>query len=482
METRLETGRGIFEVLAHVCGSPLEALRQFVENAADATEQASKERGSIQVRLVRNDDATLRELIVEDNGIGLSSDSMVQVLRNIGDSEKVNLALRGEKGIGILAFALIAQELHLNSRPRAKAPSACLVLRLEGLKQGKGQVLSPCPKHARREQGTTVHLTGILPEASKAFGWRRIKEYLGREFDSDLRRRLYTLTLVDGTYSEPVEPRRYRGVPVVVQTLPLDSLGHASVEIHMLPIEVPDASISLHGRSGVRICPITSLEAFQRPPWQDQRLEGYIRCDQLKLTANKASVVEDQVFWGLSAALKALEPRLKQEIAKATQEHLQRRLGRVLRRVDFMVDRFLRYLEEGAPLAAPESKHNGNKSVPSQPVVRSHQARHQPPARILHFELAEPEESQSHWRSWPDGGAELIRVNKEHLDFLEAEWDESRCARYLFALWAKEHLLTEYGSDSRKVADELVGWLNKAELLLGRAAAARYAPQAAGQA
>ena len=32
----LHTGPGVFEVLAHVCRSPSEALKQFVENAADA--------------------------------------------------------------------------------------------------------------------------------------------------------------------------------------------------------------------------------------------------------------------------------------------------------------------------------------------------------------------------------------------------------------------------------------------------------------
>ena len=43
----LHTGPGVFEVLAHVCRSPSEALKQFVENAADAIEQAKTEEGQI---------------------------------------------------------------------------------------------------------------------------------------------------------------------------------------------------------------------------------------------------------------------------------------------------------------------------------------------------------------------------------------------------------------------------------------------------
>ena len=39
-KVELHTGPGIFEVLASVCRNPQEALKQFVENAADAIEQA----------------------------------------------------------------------------------------------------------------------------------------------------------------------------------------------------------------------------------------------------------------------------------------------------------------------------------------------------------------------------------------------------------------------------------------------------------
>ena len=41
----LHTGPGVFEVLSHVCRSPQEAMKQFVENAADAIEQVGTEEG-----------------------------------------------------------------------------------------------------------------------------------------------------------------------------------------------------------------------------------------------------------------------------------------------------------------------------------------------------------------------------------------------------------------------------------------------------
>src|SRR5512139_1313196 len=125
----LHTGPGVFEVLAHVCRNPQEALKQFVENAADAIDEASHDEAShgevhsedsyIHIRLqyepVDGDRRALKRIAIEDNGTGMAAEKMKSVLQRIGDSEKINLALRGEQGIGLLAFALIAQELHLAS-------------------------------------------------------------------------------------------------------------------------------------------------------------------------------------------------------------------------------------------------------------------------------------------------------------------------------------------------------------------------------
>ncbi len=116
-KVRLHTGPGVFAVLANVCRNPQEALKQFVENAADAIDQAKTEEGYIRVKLEYEPadnglkQGILRRLAIEDNGGGMTREKMNQVLRRIGDSEKINLALRGEQGIGLLAFALIAQEL-----------------------------------------------------------------------------------------------------------------------------------------------------------------------------------------------------------------------------------------------------------------------------------------------------------------------------------------------------------------------------------
>ena len=120
-KVQLHTGAGVFEVLANVCRNPLEALKQFVENAADAIEQANTDEGHIWLRLQYQPEGnghtggSLKSIAIEDNGSGMTLDKMKQVLHRIGDSEKFNLALRGEQGIGLLAFPLISEEVHLAS-------------------------------------------------------------------------------------------------------------------------------------------------------------------------------------------------------------------------------------------------------------------------------------------------------------------------------------------------------------------------------
>ena len=54
---KLHTGPGVFEVLVNVCRNPQEALKQFVENAADAIEQAEKIRRTVENKLFQSPQA-----------------------------------------------------------------------------------------------------------------------------------------------------------------------------------------------------------------------------------------------------------------------------------------------------------------------------------------------------------------------------------------------------------------------------------------
>jgi hypothetical protein len=487
-KVRLHTGPGVFEVLANVCRNPQEALKQFVENAADAIDQAKTEEGYIWLRLEYapggngQKQGILRRIAVQDNGIGMTREKMNQVLHRIGDSEKLHLALRGEQGIGLLAFALIAQELHIASTAEEGSPSSCLVLKRPWLKRGYAEVVERCPAHEHTQHGTTAYLEGILPEIAPQLSKERTKLFLGQQFASDLRANLYTMSISDGGDFEQIHSQRFRGVKVMATSLPLGRAASAFVELYVLPWEMPDASISLYGRRGTRICSLTDLHDFKAMPWLDQRLEGYIRCDRLKRTADKTAVVQDEVYRAFVTELRQLEPKIQQLILDVSTESQERRFNIILSRAGKLIDKFLRYREKGllASLSLPtpgegqRGNGDGKQSRPQplpQPGLSAVTIPETPPpamraTRAPYIKLKSLPREKSDYRSWYDPGEGVILINREHAEFLLSQREDRRCLRYLFSIWAKESLLQEYGADAEKVADELVGTLAEAEPLL----------------
>jgi len=484
VQVELKTGLGIFEVLSHVCRSPLDAFKQFVENAADAIEQAGEKEGCIRIEvkygLASDRQQVVNSLIVEDNGIGMNAQKMQQILQHIGDSEKLNYALRGEKGIGILAFATITKELHISSTEKDGFAASCLILKRDLLKAGLGEVNRQCPLHSGSKRGTTAYLIDILPEVTAQLSKRRIKDYLSREFATDLRRNLYTLLIRDNEHYEYIEPQRYRGVKALAMDIPLGRFGHASAELYVLPVSAPDATVSLYGRGGTRVCYLVELEDFKKQPWIGQQLEGYIRCDYLKRTADKTAVIQNEVYRALVVELKALESYIGEQIQRVAQEYQSRRLAKVIRSTEEFINKFVSYIggEVALEKLFPARRRVGEgvavpKKPPSKPEEKpalAELAAQRPRAipRPLFIQLCSPPVDKVQLRSWYDADTGLIHINREHADFLEAEQEDRRFMRYLFALWVKEHLLPEYQGDAERIADEMVGLLIKAELPFSR--------------
>jgi len=486
-KVRLHTGPGVFEVLANVCRNPQEALKQFVENAADAIEQAKTDEGHISLKLQYEPvgdgqtGSSLKSIAIHDNGMGMTPEKMKQVLQRIGDSEKINLALRGEQGIGILAFALIAQELHLASTVAEGSPSSCLVLKRSWLRRGHAEVIEQCPAHTHSHRGTIAYLEGILPEIAPQLSKARIKDYLGRQFASDLKANLYDMSISDDHSFEQIHPQRFRGVKVLSASLSLGRAGSAFAELYVLPWEMTDATISLYGRGGTRICSLTDLDDFNAMPWLDQRLEGYIRCDRLKRTADKTTVVQNQVFNAFRAELQRLEPKIQELILKVSAESQERRFNIILNRVGRLIDKFLRYRERGllTDLTLITQASTGRrdnivkraeqlmtKQEPSIEEVKSGRPVVRVSTLAPHIKLYPPPQDKVSYRSWYDPNQGVICINREHTEFLLSQREDQRCVRYLFSIWAKESLLQEYGAQAEKVADEMIGVLAEAEPLL----------------
>ncbi|MBI4282718.1 MAG: ATP-binding protein [Chloroflexi bacterium] len=477
-EVRLQTGLHIFEVLANVCHSPLEAMEQFVENAADAVEQTGVAGGCIRIHLEHSAEGQEASsmIMVEDNGIGLGPEKMRQVVQRIGDSEKVGQVLRGEKGIGLLSFASIAQELHLCSRDVRDGPSSsCLVLKRERLRDSVAQVMTPCPQNHQVKRGTRAYLMGILPEVAPLLSRARIKRHLGREFAADLRGNLYGLFIGDKHGYEPIKPSQFQGIPVTSVNLNLHPFGCAHVELYALPFENPEAAVDLFGRGGIRLSTLTALEEFQRQPWLSQRLEGSIRYDRLQGTADKAAVVQNEQYKALAEALRGLEPCIVQGLERVAQEYLDNRLTEIMNKVDIFIGRFLHLLRRDSTgdTLLPLVSTNGGGTLPvvkeaARPRIAiskngaSLATRHERTSpSYLRANLWASVSDEARYRTWSDDKG-VLQINALHPDFLAVERDNTRCAWYLFSAWAKQYLLTEYGDDATVMADEMVGLLSRA--------------------
>ena len=477
----LSTGPGVFEVLAKVCRSPLEALKQFVENAADAIDERGTAGGHIRLTLghapASNGDrqGLLQRITIQDNGTGMATGKMKEVLQRIGDSEKIDLALRGEQGIGLLAFALIANEIHLASAEGDDAQSSCLVLKKRWLKSGYADIIEHCSEHSHSGRGTIVYLEDILPEIASQLTKDRVKVYLGQQFASDLRANLYTMEISDGGEFEHVHSQHFRGVKVMSSNLSLgERMGSAFVELYVLPWEMPDAGVELYGRKGARICSISELGDFKGAPWTDLRLEGFIRCDRLKRTADKTAVVQDQTYRAFVTELRRIEPQVQKLVLEVSTESLEKRFNIILNKAGRLIDRFLRYRDKGLLTSLPVlighvAVDAGGTRRPALAPTPTNEPKGPPvlrSTRAPYISLKSPPQDRSGYRSWYDPSASAICINREHAEFLLSQREDRRCLRYLFSIWAKESLLQEFGADAEKVADELVGVLAEAEPLL----------------
>jgi len=76
----------------------------------------------------------------------INAEKMKQVLQQIGDSEKLHLALRGEQGIGLLAFAPDRRGNYtFTSTAEEGQPSSCLGLKRQWLKKGHAEINPKMP-------------------------------------------------------------------------------------------------------------------------------------------------------------------------------------------------------------------------------------------------------------------------------------------------------------------------------------------------
>nr|WP_249809457.1 MULTISPECIES: ATP-binding protein [unclassified Bradyrhizobium] len=103
---------------------PLTVYREYVQNAADAIDEAKRrgelpkgKRGRVDITI----DAPSRSVRIRDNGSGIAWMDFVRKLTALGASEKRGSSARGFRGVGRLAGLGYAQELVFRSRTEGES-------------------------------------------------------------------------------------------------------------------------------------------------------------------------------------------------------------------------------------------------------------------------------------------------------------------------------------------------------------------------
>jgi hypothetical protein len=108
-------GKDILELLSSAMYvDPLTIYREFVQNAADAIDEAEEQglyKGSTQPRIDITVDFQSRTAKVRDNGVGIARNWVARRLAALGASKKRGKGVRGFRGVGRLSALAYCQEL-----------------------------------------------------------------------------------------------------------------------------------------------------------------------------------------------------------------------------------------------------------------------------------------------------------------------------------------------------------------------------------
>jgi hypothetical protein len=120
-------GKDVLELLSTAMYvEPLTIYREYVQNAADAIDEARRagaKAGSIEIEI----DPASRSIVIRDDGAGLACERFIDVLTAIGSSQKRGRGARGFRGVGRLAGLAYARSVTFRSRAIGEAQVSTIV-------------------------------------------------------------------------------------------------------------------------------------------------------------------------------------------------------------------------------------------------------------------------------------------------------------------------------------------------------------------
>lgn len=168
LDTNMRVSKDILELLSTAMyPDPLALYREYIQNAADAVEQAVGEGlfdGSQSPRIDVTIDVDKRSVRIRDNGVGVANSHFVEVLTAIGGSAKRGKKARGFRGVGRLAGLGFCQELVMRSKSAADSCVCQLLWDCRKLKQLLRDPNCPDDLNAVARQVVTVSKTAQKDE------------------------------------------------------------------------------------------------------------------------------------------------------------------------------------------------------------------------------------------------------------------------------------------------------------------------------
>jgi len=121
--TAIAVGKQIIDVVTtSMYSNPLMILREYIQNAVDAIDEAVERKilqlrnATVDVRISGHD----RTLTVQDNGVGVGNAKVEEVLCSLGHSTKEDSGLRGFRGIGRCGGMGYCDKVQFETRSSAK--------------------------------------------------------------------------------------------------------------------------------------------------------------------------------------------------------------------------------------------------------------------------------------------------------------------------------------------------------------------------
>ncbi|MAG45595.1 MAG: hypothetical protein CMH63_02365 [Nanoarchaeota archaeon] len=344
-------GRALIEMARQY--DPKNAVREFVTNSLDAMVPGDDKIGEISVVSFPN----RRRVVVSDNGIGMGYDELTALPESIGYSGKAGkIDMRGEKGLGLLAFGSVGDVMHIISRTH-NGGTPYGYIRWE-IDETKGTI--PCdyeelgPKevedfHGGFSNGTRVVMDMVNPHVmNKVLTISALTTWLRRLYTPALRNEIVDLKLgrVDsknrgspkmltpidfskGGSLEAVEDGTYQ-IEIKNQEEP----GDLEVLLFVDPEGVRD-KVGVYSKDVLVYQSLAELAEFEKSlVWTSGKVSGYVNDRFNKLILGREGIERKRnAFKAWYNAVKELEERIRPLVEEKRKPQKRRKEEVYIKRV-----------------------------------------------------------------------------------------------------------------------------------------------------